>query len=104
AVAYTAINGLLIGGALLVLIPVFIITLVTAATITCIIAVCRGTVWTVQLGETFSRVRTSDNTSEEESIYEEDMKQLECANTMKRLVFIDKLNSYFSRAKRVPGA
>ncbi|CAG8646374.1 172_t:CDS:2 [Dentiscutata erythropus] len=113
AVAYAAINGFLIGGALLVLIPVFIITLVTAATITSITTICRGTVWTVRLGETFTRVRTSGNTSEEvfaengdvfeESMYEEDMKQLECANTMKRLVFIDKLNRYFSRAKRVPG-
>ncbi|RIB19551.1 hypothetical protein C2G38_2035977 [Gigaspora rosea] len=137
AVAYTAINGLLIGGAFLVLAPVFIVTVATAATITCIITVCRGTLWAgmiiillqmmmnmilprgVRTGEPFIYVKTCGNISgkifvdddvSEKSIYEEDiiyeeedMKLLECTNTMKRLVFIDKLICYFSKVKRVPG-
>ncbi|KAF0488347.1 hypothetical protein F8M41_022316 [Gigaspora margarita] len=49
AVAYTAINGFLIGGAFLVLAPVFIVTVATAAIITCIVTVCRGTLWTGNL-------------------------------------------------------
>lgn len=72
----------------------------------------------VRIGEPFIYVKTCDNTSEkifveddvsekciyeEDIIYEEDMKLLECTNTMKRLVFIDKLICYFSKAKRVPG-
>ncbi|CAG8816003.1 3397_t:CDS:1, partial [Racocetra persica] len=67
----------------------------------------------VQVGEKFSHIKTDDNTNGEvfaedkESMHEDDVyedeKQLECANEMKRLVFIDKLIDYFSRAKRVPG-
>ncbi|CAG8767042.1 5733_t:CDS:2 [Gigaspora margarita] len=126
AVAYTAINGFLIGGAFLVLAPVFIVTVATAAIITCIVTVCRGTLWTGNLvfESTLNFLRHDNNLItndgeydsaegndvsekciyEEDIIYEEeDMKLLECTNTMKRLVFIDKLICYFSKAKRVPG-
>ncbi|CAG8549003.1 2501_t:CDS:2, partial [Cetraspora pellucida] len=110
AVAYAAINGLLIGGALLVLTPIFIITIITAANVTCVITMVVNMVLPrgVQVEETLSHIKTDGITNGEvfadgnESIYE-DEKQLNCANKMKRLVFIDKLIDYFSRAKRVPG-